>query len=435
MIKMEIKGLLMDPVSNMPVVILRDTEKGHFLPIWVGIFEANAIALEMEKVSTPRPMTHDLLKNLLAELDARVERVVINDLRENTFFARIHLTAGGDSLSVDSRPSDAIALALRSQAEIFVEEDVLEKSRNLRAEGSDQDPDRLQEVARGGEPGRARQVPDVAPASLFPNARLQAAIRDAILRFVIISITNQKGGVGKTTTAINLAAAMAQKGMKTLLIDLDPQGNSTMSYLDRRTVEKSMFDVLTDPEIKLKDIIRPSGMKNLDIAPARISLAKIESKLLGEIDGHFRLRDKIDAVRRAYDAILIDTPPTLGMITVNAMVASTPHPDPDPVLLLRPRGHRRPARDDRQDQGPPESRTSRSWASSSRSTTSGRSSARTSTSRSPGSSARRSSRPRSPRACASRRAPRTRSRSSPSRRARAGAAEYYSLSEEVLSRV
>jgi bifunctional DNase/RNase len=139
---MEIKGLLMDPVSNMPVVILRDTEKGHFLPIWVGIFEANAIALEMEKVTTPRPMTHDLLKNLLGELDARVDRIVINDLRDNTFFARIHLTRGDSTLSVDSRPSDAIALALRSQAEIFVEEEVLEKSRSLRSD-SDQDPDRL----------------------------------------------------------------------------------------------------------------------------------------------------------------------------------------------------------------------------------------------------------------------------------------------------
>ena len=111
---------------------------------------------------------------------------------------------------------------------------------------------------------------------------------------MIISITNQKGGVGKTTTAINLAAALAQKGHKTLLIDLDPQGNSTMSYLDRKTVEKSMFDVLTDAEVKLKDVIRPSGLPNLDIAPARISLAKIESKLLGEIDGHFRLREKLD---------------------------------------------------------------------------------------------------------------------------------------------
>ncbi len=159
MIKMEIKGLLMDPVSNMPVVILRDTEKGHFLPIWVGIFEANAIALEMEKVTTPRPMTHDLLKNVLAELNARVERIVINDLRENTFFARIHLVQRDSTLSVDSRPSDAIALALRSHAEIFVEEEVLEKSRTLHAEGSDQDPDRLRkwlEEASADELGKYR---------------------------------------------------------------------------------------------------------------------------------------------------------------------------------------------------------------------------------------------------------------------------------------
>ena len=143
MLKMEIKGLLMDPVSNMPVVILRDASDGVFLPIWVGIFEANAIALEMEKITTPRPMTHDLLKNLIEELQARVERVVINELKDNTFFARIHLTRGDQSWSVDSRPSDAIALALRVRADIFVEEEVLEKSKSLRAEGSEQDPERL----------------------------------------------------------------------------------------------------------------------------------------------------------------------------------------------------------------------------------------------------------------------------------------------------
>ena len=143
MVKMEIKGLLMDPVSNMPVVVLRDSANGVFLPIWVGIFEANAIALQMEKIATPRPMTHDLLKNLLSELDATVERIVINDLRDNTFFARIHLLRGDTRWNVDSRPSDAIALALRVDAEIFVEEEVLEKSKTLRPEGDETDPERL----------------------------------------------------------------------------------------------------------------------------------------------------------------------------------------------------------------------------------------------------------------------------------------------------
>ena len=143
MVKMEIKGLLMDPVSNMPVVILRDAGDGIFLPIWVGIFEANAIAIAMERISTPRPMTHDLLNNLVKELDARVERIVINDLKDNTFFARIHLSRAGATWTVDSRPSDAIALALRCQSEIFVEEEVLEKSKTLRTDGSDPDPERL----------------------------------------------------------------------------------------------------------------------------------------------------------------------------------------------------------------------------------------------------------------------------------------------------
>jgi hypothetical protein len=143
LISMEIKGLLMDPVSNMPVVILRDKDDGLFLPIWVGLFEANAIALEMEKISTPRPMTHDLLKNVLAELGTRVERIVINDLKDNTFYARIHLTRGDTRFEIDSRPSDAIALALRSRAEIFVETEVLEKSKSLRSESGEPDPERL----------------------------------------------------------------------------------------------------------------------------------------------------------------------------------------------------------------------------------------------------------------------------------------------------
>ena len=142
-LEMKIKGLMIDPITNMPIIILRDPDGPAVLPIWVGIFEANAIALQMEKITTPRPMTHDLLKNLLGELDATVERIVINDLKDNTFFARIHLLRGDTRWNVDSRPSDAIALALRVDAEIFVEEDVLERSKSLRPEGDDGDPDRL----------------------------------------------------------------------------------------------------------------------------------------------------------------------------------------------------------------------------------------------------------------------------------------------------
>lgn len=128
-VEMKIRGLMMDPVTNMPIVILKDVNGTAVLPIWVGIYEANAIALEIEKVSTPRPMTHDLLKNLLLGLEARVHRVVVNDLRDDTFYAVIWLEKDGQIISLDSRPSDALALALRVDCPIFVEDDVLKNSK------------------------------------------------------------------------------------------------------------------------------------------------------------------------------------------------------------------------------------------------------------------------------------------------------------------
>lgn len=140
---------------------------------------------------------------------------------------------------------------------------------------------------------------------------------------MILAIANQKGGVGKTTTAINVAAAFAQKNLRTLLVDMDPQANSSMSYLERRTIEQSIYDVLTEPTLPLAEIVRETTLPNLKIVPAKISLAKLESKLLGEIDGHFRLKDKLQPLTGEFDAIIIDTPPTLGMITVNALVASS----------------------------------------------------------------------------------------------------------------
>ena len=143
LVPMSIKGLMLDPVSNSPIVVLKDDDEKFFLPIWVGIFEANAIALQLENVSTPRPMTHDLLKNLLGELDARVTRVVINDLRESTFFAQIRVNTAGRTLEIDARPSDAIALALRVEAPIFVAQTVLDQAQTITPEAGSDDEEKV----------------------------------------------------------------------------------------------------------------------------------------------------------------------------------------------------------------------------------------------------------------------------------------------------
>jgi hypothetical protein len=150
-VEMKVRGLALDPLSNLPIIILRDDEEKRSLPIWIGIYEANAIALELEKIETPRPMTHDLIKNILETIEARVLKVVVTDLKENTFYAVLHLQLGGAEHTVDARPSDAIALALRAGAPIYVDEEVVRKAQNLEAgkEGGEpmkaDDPDRLRE--------------------------------------------------------------------------------------------------------------------------------------------------------------------------------------------------------------------------------------------------------------------------------------------------
>jgi uncharacterized protein len=128
-VEMKIRGLMMDPVSNMPIVLLKDVGSDTVLPIWVGVYEANAIVLEIEKVNTPRPMTHDLIKNVLTGLDVMVHKVVVTELKEDTFYAVIWLEREGHVVSIDSRPSDALALALRVDCPIFVEEEVLKNSK------------------------------------------------------------------------------------------------------------------------------------------------------------------------------------------------------------------------------------------------------------------------------------------------------------------
>ena len=143
-IEMTIKGLMVDPITNMPIVILRDKEGQKVLPIWVGTFEANAIALQIENISTPRPMTHDLLRNVIHDLKASVQKVVVCDLQDNTFYALIYLAMAGDTVAIDARPSDAIALALRTRAPIFVEDTVIDNAKTVDFVPEAGDAERLQ---------------------------------------------------------------------------------------------------------------------------------------------------------------------------------------------------------------------------------------------------------------------------------------------------
>ena len=140
---------------------------------------------------------------------------------------------------------------------------------------------------------------------------------------MIIAITNQKGGVGKTTTSLNLSAALAFMGKSTLLVDMDPQGHSTIScVMDPQSITMSLYDVLIKNEEKIENVILKSTIPGLDVAISKISMAKLEPSLLGEIDGHYRLKDTLETVKKKYDFILIDTPPTLGLITLNSLVAA-----------------------------------------------------------------------------------------------------------------
>lgn len=144
LIEMAIKGLMMDPITNVPIVLLRDLESQRVLPIWVGPVEANAIAMQVENVAPARPMTHDLMRSLLQELDVHLTRVIIADLRESTFFAYLELQRDGEMLYVDARPSDAIALAIRAKAPVFVEQKVLDQAKAVETPSEQADQERLQ---------------------------------------------------------------------------------------------------------------------------------------------------------------------------------------------------------------------------------------------------------------------------------------------------
>lgn len=142
-IEMKIKGLVVDPISKMPIVVLEDISSKRMLPIWIGVFEANAIALKIENIPTPRPMTHDLLKNFLDIIDISIQKIVVTDVRDNTFYASIYFLHNDQTVKIDSRPSDAIALALRAQAPIFVEEEVVSKAHTMKYDEDLEDSEKL----------------------------------------------------------------------------------------------------------------------------------------------------------------------------------------------------------------------------------------------------------------------------------------------------
>ena len=144
-IQMKIKGLVVDPISKMPIVVLEDPQTERILPIWIGVFEANAIALTIENIPTPRPMTHDLLKSFLEKLEVAVEKIVVNDVRNNTFYALIHCRFKERPVLIDSRPSDAIALALRTNSPIFVEDEVVKRAQSLKFDQNWEDSEKLRQ--------------------------------------------------------------------------------------------------------------------------------------------------------------------------------------------------------------------------------------------------------------------------------------------------
>ena len=144
-IEMTIKGLMVDPITNTPIVLLHDADGQRLLPIWVGIFEANAIALQIENISPPRPMTHDLLRNVIADLKGEIQRGVVNDLKDNTFYAQLHLRVDDADVIIDARPSDAIALALRTRAPIFAEDHVIANAKSVDITADKGDSERLQQ--------------------------------------------------------------------------------------------------------------------------------------------------------------------------------------------------------------------------------------------------------------------------------------------------